>query len=415
MSTSVTAQDGLPAPRRTLAMVALMCTITMAIIDSATVNVALPTIAREFNVLPEHAIWIVSAYQTAFITSLFAFAALGEIHGYRRVFGLGLWLFILSSLICAMSRSFPALFLARTAQGFASASIFGVSTALMRFTQPRARLGRSVGDIALLVAVALAAGPIIGSAVMAVASWWCIFLVSVPIGLVAVAFLKELPETQRVIRPFDLTSARLEALVLGLFFTGLGALMDLPVWGGAAMAASAILGGILVRRESGREAPLVPVSLIRIRPFAVSISASACCFAAQTCAFVGLPLYLQYDLALGDLETGILLTTWPVAVAFTAPVAGRLADRFPASILASAGAGVMAAGLLSLAIHPAGSAMVSLFLGTIASGIGFGLFQTPNNRAMLLAAPIERSGAAGGLHGTAPQVRQDASAGLGAL
>ena len=407
--------DGLPSPRRQFAMIGIMTAIAMAVIDGAVVNVALPTIARTLGVAPDKAIWIVTAYQIALVISLFTFASLGEIYGCRRVFVAGLLLSVIASLACVSANSLPALLAARTAQGFASAAIVSVSTALMRFTRPRSVIGRTVGHVALLVAVSTAAAPPLGSAIIAATDWRWIFLPNVMLAALSLCFVRALPDLPRKQRRFNWLSAVLSALVLGLMITGLGNLAQSPVLGLSAIGIALVMGIVLMRRELREADPLVPVDLVRIRAFTVAIGASACIFAAQSCAFVGLPFFLQHDLALGEVEMGFYLTVWPIAVACTAPLAGRFADRLPASLLCTAGAVALTAGLALLAALPAGSPGPLLVAATALAGIGFGSFQTPNNRAILLSAPLHRSGAAGGMQATARQFGQAIGAALVSL
>jgi DHA2 family multidrug resistance protein-like MFS transporter len=410
-----TEEDGLPEPRRTLAMLCLLAAIAAAVIDGSIVNVALPTIARSLDVAPDQAIWIVTAYQTALVAFLLTFAALGEIFGFRRIFTAGLVLFVVASLVCATARSLTVLLVARAAIGLSGAAMFGVSTALMRLIQPRARLGRTIGTIALLVATSMAIAPTIGAAIIAVADWWWIFPVNIPFGVLALALAGSLPEPKPHSRPFDGISAALTALVFGLLISGLSVIARTPAWGLAAVAAAVVAGAILLSREFKQAVPLVPLDLFRIRPFTVAVSASTCCFAAQTCAFVGLPFFLQDTLALGEVETGLILTAWPAAVAVTAPIAGRMADHLPASVICGAGSAAMAVGLGLLGIFPPGTPSLVLAFATVLAGLGFGWFQTPNNRAMLLSAPLPRSGAAGGVQATARQFGQATGAALVAL
>jgi DHA2 family multidrug resistance protein-like MFS transporter len=405
-------EDGLPLPRRYLAMAGLLTAIAAGVIDGAIVNVALPVIARALDIPGERAIWIVAAYQTALVMALLAFASLGEIFGYRRVFKAGLLLFVVASLACLAARSFAVLFVARTVQGFACAAMFGVSTALMRLTQPRRQLGRSIAHVALLVATSMAVAPTLGAAIIATADWWWIFAPNIPLGLAALALLRALPEGSPSDRAFDWLSAALNAAFFGLLITGLGMLTRDPAWAVAALAAAAAAGVVLLRRELKQAVPLVPLDLLRIHPFRIAISSSVCCFAAQNCTFVALPFFLLETQSLGELEAGLVLTAWPLAVAGTAPLAGRVADRAPASLVCGAGAGVLALGLGWLAFSPVGTPLAVLCLATAVAGLGFGWFQTPNNRAMLLSAPLSRSGAAGGMQATARQFGQATGAAL---
>ncbi len=153
------AEDGLPLPQRYWAILTIVLGITMAVIDGAIANVALPTIAENLHASPAFSIWIVNGYQLAITISLLPLAALGEIIGYRRVYLAGLALFTVASLLCALSHTLVLLTAARIVQGFGAAGIMSVNAALVRFTYPRNRLGRGIGINALVVAVSAAVGP----------------------------------------------------------------------------------------------------------------------------------------------------------------------------------------------------------------------------------------------------------------
>jgi DHA2 family multidrug resistance protein-like MFS transporter len=399
------ALDGLPAPRRHFALAGILLSIGMAALDGTIVTIALPTIAQELGVTGAAAVWIVTAYQIAIVGSLFGFAALGEILGFRRVYLFGMVLFVAAAAICALSDELPPLLLARAAQGIGGAAIFSNTPALIRFSQPQNQLGRTYGILATTVALCSAAAPSLGAAILALGHWQWLFAIDIPIGLLALAFLRSLPEARGAARRFDWLSAALSALFFVLLILGVDRLAEAPAIAGACLAAAAIAGTLLIRRERRRVAPIVPVDLVRIPAFAFAVSGSTCLFAAQMCAFVALPFLLRRELGLGEIETGVLMTAWPATLAVFAPVAGWLADRFPASVLCAAGGMLMALCLAALGLWPSGG-IVRMGAVIALSGVGFGLFQTPNNRAMLLAAPRERSGAAGGALATARQFGQ---------
>ncbi len=410
--------DGLPQPRRLWSVVTLCLGITMAVLDGSIANLALPTLARELAVSPAASIWVVNAYQLAITVSLLPLAALGEISGYRRVYLWGLGLFTLASAACALSGSLEALVASRVVQGFGAAAILSVNSALMRFSYPRAMLGRAIGVIALVVAVSSAVGPTVAGGILAVADWPWLFAVNLPIGA-AVLLIgpSTLPETPRARRRFDVSGALLSALAFGLLISALDGVghgeNPLSVLARAAVAAAA--GYVLVRRERRAAAPLLPLDLLRIPALAFAVGTSVCSFLAQMLAYSALPFRLQGGLGFSAVETGLLMTPWPLATAVVAPIAGRLADRHAAGLLGGVGLGLFALGLLALALLPAQPAVADIAWRMALCGAGFGLFQSPNNRAMIGAAPIERAGAAGGVLSTARLLGQTTGTALVAL
>jgi DHA2 family multidrug resistance protein-like MFS transporter len=166
----------------------------------------------------------------------------------------------------------------------------------------------------------------------------------------------------------------------------------------------------LIRRENPKVAPLIPLDLLRVRQLRLAVGASVLCFTGQTAGLVALPFYLQHELGQGVLATGFYMTAWPLAVAFAAPVVGRLSSRVSANLLCAAGGMLLAIGLGTAAVWPLQHNPAPLLLFTMFCGVGFGLFNVPNNRTMFLQAPLARSGAAGGMQGTARLLGQTAGA-----
>ncbi len=391
--------DGLPPPRRYWAIAVIILAIVMSVLDSTIVNIALPSIARDYAVTAAASIWVVNAYQLAILMLLLPLASLGEIVGYRRVSQAGLALFTLASLACALAPTLLTLSIARMIQGIGAAGIMSVNPALVRFTYPQRSLGRAIGINAFAVAASAALGPTIASAVLAVAHWRWLFGINVPIGLVTLAIaLRALPESERSQRRLNYVGALLYAGSFGVALSGLQALAHhaatpLAV---AQIGLGVLLGWLLTRHERGRAAPLLPFDLLARPIFTLSIATSVCSFMAQMSAFVALPFEIQ-RLGHSVVATGLFMTPWPLALALAAPLAGRLADRHPAGILGGVGLLLLTTGLLLLALFPAGGSAAGLVWRMALCGFGFGLFQAPNNRTIMASAPRARSGAAGGM------------------
>jgi len=380
--------------------------------------VALPTIARELEVSASASIWIVNAYQLTIVVALLPMASLGEILGYRRVYCTGLAIFTLASLLCASSDSLTTLTLARILQGFGAAGVMSLSPALVRFIYPPHRLGRGIALNALVVALAAAFGPTAAAVILYIGPWPWLFAINVPLGclalLVGMRVLPSLPVSQG---RFDTVSAILHAITFGLLIYSIDELghgQDLPIVA-AGIAIALVVGVFLVRRQLTRSAPLLPVDLLRIPMISLSIATSSCSFAAQMIAMLIIPFYFHENLGFGAVETGLTLTAWPLAVAITAPLAGRLVEHYPAGLLGGMGLALLALGLSLLAMAPPGAEQIDLIWRLAICGAGFGLFQSPNNRTIMTTAPPKRSGGAGGLLGTARLFGQSLGAALSAL
>ncbi len=391
--------DGLPAARRRWVMACALGGVVLAGIDSAIANIALPTIAADLHSSDAATIWVVNSYQLAVTITLLPAATLGESLGLRRVYGFGLALFTFASLACALAPTLPVLVAARLLQGVGGACMASLGGALVRGIYPRALLGRGFAAIALCVALSAAGGPTLASLILSVARWPWLFLINIPLGLVAVPlFLAVAPRDQPRPRVFDWRGALLNAAAFGLVVTGVDGLGgDARALAAAQLAAGLVFAALLVRQQARQAAPMLPLDLLRIRLFALSMGTSMCAYAAQILAYVSLPFLFQTVMHRSVGATGLLVTPWPLLVAVAAPAAGRLAGRFPAAILGSAGMAVLAVGLLLLATMPEHPADWDIAWRMGLCGVGFGFYQTPNNLTMMTAGPPGRSGAASGM------------------
>lgn len=412
------AADGLPMPHRIWAVVTVATGIIMAVLDGAIANIALPGIATDLHATAASSIWVVNAFQLTITVSLLPLAALGDIVGYRRTYMVGLGIFTVASLLCALSGSLLALTLARVLQGFGAAGIMSVNAALVRFIYPRHMLGRGMGINAMVVAVSSTIGPSVASAILSLGPWPWLFAVNVPLGVVALAMgWRYLPFTPLSGHRFDWTSAALSAATFGLFIIGVDSFSHgvAALEGALEIALAAVTAFVLVRRQDGVPAPLLPVDLLRIPIFGLSVCTSLCSFCAQALALVSLPFYFHDTLGHSQVATGLLMTPWPVLVTITAPLAGRLADRYPAGLLGGVGMAAFAIGLAAMALLPAHPSAADIGWRMAVCGFGFGLFQSPNNRAMVSSAPRHRSGGAAGALATARLLGQTTGAALVAL
>ena len=408
--------DGLPPSQRRWAFMAQAIVITMAVLDGSIANIALPSIAGDLHIQPADSIWVINSYQLAVVVSLLPLASLGDIYGYRRVYAWGIALFTAASLACALSTSLTMLTISRVVQGFGAAGLMSVNTALVRFIFPRAELGRGMGLNGLIVAVAAAAGPSLAAGILTVAQWPWLFFVNVPIGLVAVAMTRTLPMTPLAAHRFDWRSAALNGLMFGLFIAGVDGFghgqQRLLI--GVELVGAALVGVIFVRSQMRLRAPILPVELFAIPVFALSVLTSVCSFVAASMAFVAMPFLFEAN-GLSTIDTGLLITPWPVTSAIVAPIAGRLSDRVSAGKLGGVGLLLLCVGLAAIASIPPQASWLNVAWRMMLCGAGFSLFQAPNNRLLIASTPRERSGAGSGVLSSARLLGQTLGAALVAV
>ena len=409
--------NGLPVPLRWGAIVAVAFGVSVSVVDSVIANVALPTLAAEFGISSANSVWIVNAYQLALITTLLIFSNMGDIIGYRRIYISGLVLFTAASAGCALSSTFVSLIAWRAVQGIGAAAITSVNTTLIRIIYPRHMLGRGMGINATVVAVSSVAGPSVAAAILSVTTWHWLFAVNLPIGLVAfVLSCRFLPQNPVRVegRRFDWRSGVMCALSFGLAMAcveGYSHSMAIHAW--IVMAAvTVVVAWRFVKDQLHKTMPILPFDLLKIPIFSLSIVTSICSFTAQMLAMVSLPFILQHSMGYDAVSTGLIFTAWPMVIMVVAPVAGVLAEHIHAGYLGLTGLLVMTAGLVMLGLLPAEPSDFDIIWRLVVCGMGFGLFQSPNNSIMIASAPQHRSGSASGMLATARLTGQTAGAAL---
>lgn len=412
-------QDGVPMPARIWAVVSTALAVFMSCISGSLVNIALPQLVREFGVSSSSVIWIVNGFQLTSVMFLLAVSFLADLKGFRRVYLAGIAGFVFFSLMCALSDSFTMLVICSSLQGLASAGIVGVNLGQLREIYPKRMIGRGIALNSMVVAVASVAGPSLAGAVLSVASWHWLYAVNIPFGILSLILgYRYLPFKEAKIRArFDWIGAGMNAL---MFFLLVYALMGFAHGMHFSVSAALLVSCVLVgyayfRREERADSPIFPVDLIRIPLFRKSVFTSSCSFIAQMVAMVSLPFFLQSVAGKSTAEAGFLITPWPIGVILTAPLAGSLINRIHPALLGFSGMMIFAAGVFSLTFLSPESSVTAIMLSVFLCGAGFGLFQTPNNSAILLSSPADRGGAASGMIGVARLIGQCLGAALVAM
>ena len=277
--------EGLPAPRRYLALAGVWLALIVSILDSSIANVALPTIARDLRTAPADSIAIVSAFQLGVVISLLPMSALGEIITYRRVFIGGLCIFALASLGCVTSHDLTELVVARAIQGIGGAGIMSVNGALARFMYPPRLLGAALGANALIIAAFGALGPTIASIMLALGPWQWLFAINLPVGALALALAwRTLPESPKANRQLDVLSIVLNVIAFAMLLSGVDMVTRNPsrLRGSAVLIGGVIAAAVLVNRCLSQSRPLVPIDLLRVRLVRLAALTSVSTFTAQT-------------------------------------------------------------------------------------------------------------------------------------
>jgi DHA2 family multidrug resistance protein-like MFS transporter len=393
--------DRQQAQNRGLALAVILTTVTLVVLDGAIANIALPSITTAFGVPAGDAVWVVTSYQLGVVVALLPCAALGESIGGRKVYLSGVAIFTAASAACALAPSMNALVLARFLQGLGGGAIMGLGAMMIRYTFPPEALAHALGWNAMTVALSNAAGPGVGALILSVADWPWLFAVNIPIGAFVLFASRNLPRPSGSGRRVDLVSAALNTGLFVMLVLGADVAATRGYEGAAMLAFAAVCLAALVVRERNVEAPLIPIDLFRNGSFRLSVVASVSCFSGQTLGYLAIPFLIQHELARGIFTAGAVMMVWPLFVAVMAPISARLSKRVPTALLCATGGSVLATGLAVAAFWPLHHDLTPLVVGIALCGLGFGLFQTANNQVLLLSAPKKRSGAAGGMQGTA--------------
>jgi DHA2 family multidrug resistance protein-like MFS transporter len=415
---SLPGDEGLPGPQRRGAVAVVMIGTTMGVLDATITNIGLPTIARDLHATAAEAIWVVNAYQLTTASCIVALAALGDVVGYRRVYWWGLVAFTLASLACALAPSLELLVVFRVLQGLGAAAVMSVGPALYRAIFPTRLLGAALGLSALTVAASATAGPMISGFILAVLNWPWLFAINLPIGLFAVVLgTRTLPPNAGRGGRFDVAGAIFAGSAMGAFVVGMDGLAKhaAPTVIGLLLATSVAAGAAFVVRQRVVSYPLLPLGLFSSPRFSLAAVASLCSFVSQGLVFVTVPFLFQDIYGYTPLMSGLLFMPWPMTIIVAAPVAGRLADRISPRILSTAGLIVLAGGLVTLATLGSAPGIPDLLWRASLCGLGFGFFQSPNNRELLGSVPRSLSGAASGVLASARTFGQSLGAALTAI
>ncbi|BAS28627.1 MFS transporter permease [Limnochorda pilosa] len=403
MSTA-TQPAGLPERWRILAAINLGT--LMAPLDGSVVNIALPTLTHAFGVPLVTSEWVAMIYLLLVSTLLLTYGRLGDLYGHRPVYLSGFGVFSLGSLLCAAAPTMGALIGARAVQALGAGMMMAAGPAIITAAFPSQERGRALGLNGMVVAAGLALGPVLGGYLVTRFGWRSIFLINLPIGAAGIFWagrvIPRLP-TRPGTGAFDVPGAALAGLGLGALLLALSR-GEVWGWGSGAVLLLGFVGiaslGLFVAVERRRRDPMVDVALFRNRVFASSSASALLNFMAQFSVTFLMPFFLQDVQGRTAQEAGLLMLAFPLMFLPLAPLAGWLSDRWGTRELAAAGMAVLAlAGwTLSRLVPESGAASIVWRLALV--GVGAGLFQPPNNSAIMGSVPRERLGQGSGMLAT---------------
>ena len=372
----------------------------MSALDSSIVNVVLPVIRAETGAGIAAVQWTVTTYLLAVSGALLGFGRLGDLQGHKRVYLWGFWVFVGGSLLCGVAPTVALLAAARAMQGIGAAVLFANSPAIVTTNFPAARRGQALGLIATATYLGLTVGPPLGGWLADTLTWRAVFFINVPVGALALAigvhFIPDDPPRSTGER-FDIAGAALFTAGLVALLLGLNQAHALG-WGsppilGLLGLAAALLAAFLWW-EWRDDYPMLDLRLFRDRVFSASTSGALLNYVAVYTLVFLMPFYLIQGRGLSASAAGALLMVQPAVMAVTAPLAGSLSDRVGSRLLATVGMTIMAVGLVALATLPPSVSLVAVAATLAVVGLGTGTFISPNNSALMGAAPRHRQGVA---------------------
>lgn len=394
--------------------VLLICSMSLLLVglDITAVNVALPAIAADFRADISGLQWTVDAYTVAMASLLMFAGSLADRIGRKRVFVIGLSVFVAASLMCSVAPTVGVLIVFRALQGVGASMLNPVAMSIITntFTEPRER-AQAVGVWGAIFGLSMALGPIVGGALVSTVGWRAIFLINIPLGLTGIALtLRFIPESKAAVaRRFDPVG---QALVLVLLASLTLGIIDAPALGWtspvilAALAAAAIAFVVLVLYEPRRAEPLIDLRFFRSAPFSSSIVISVAAFGTFGGFLFLNTLYLQQVRGLSPIDAGLVTVPMAVMTAVMSPVSGRLVGRAgPRIPLAVAGTGLVLACVMLSGLN-ADTPLAWLLAAYTVYGIGFGFVNAPITNAAVSGMPRAQAGVAAAIATTSRQVGQ---------
>jgi EmrB/QacA subfamily drug resistance transporter len=391
----------------------------MSALDGSVVNTILPVLRDFFKSNVASIEWAVVIYLLVVSSLLLTFGRLGDLRGHKGMYAGGFLIFVGASAVCGLASTVTVLVAARTVQAIGAAMLFANSPAILTRSFPPQQRGQALGLQAMMTYLGLTVGPSLGGWLTQSVSWRAVFYINVPVGLLAfILSLVFIPADKPALAQtehFDWPGAVLFAAGLGALLLGLN---QGDAWGWtspavlACGAAALILLGSFLRVEMRTPSPMLDLSLFKVRVFSASTASAVLNYVCLYCVIFLMPFYLLQGRGLNPAQAGLLLTAQPIIMAIVAPISGSFSDRIGSRLLATVGMVVMAGGLFLLSSLKPDSANSAILVGLAVTGLGTGIFISPNTSALMGSAPRQRQGIASGILATARNVGMVLGVGL---
>jgi len=375
--------------------------IFLTLMDTYIVNVALPTLSRVFDSDFPTVQWVVLGYMLTLTSLMLVFGRLGDMIGKKHLYLAGLLIFILGSLFCALAQGIDWLIAARIVQAIGGAVLFALGMAIITEAFPSHEKGKAMGAAGAIIALGVVAGPVIGGILLAALSWQWIFIINIPIGITGiVAGFRFIPHHKPGGRQkFDypgamMLFASLLSLLLALTRGQRNGFTDPSILG--LFTLSVFLFSAFIAWELRSTRPLVDLRMFENKLFSISLVNGFLTFACLSGTVMLLPFYLENVLHYSTLKMGLLMSIVPIGLGLVSPIAGNLSDRLGTRPLALAGLLLLMLGYFSMTRLDVSTSTIGFVLLVSLMPVGMGVFQSPNNSAIMGSVPEEHSGIASG-------------------
>lgn len=382
----------------------------MSALDGSVVNTLLPVLARELHTSVAGIEWVTTVYLLVVSALLLGVGRAGDLHGHKRLYVAGFLLFVLGSALCGLAPSVGALVALRALQAVGAAMLFANAPAILTKSFPPAMRGRVLGALGTFTYLGLTAGPSLGGWIASAFGWRWVFYINVPVGALAIGLaLRVIADDRPAARtePFDVRGAAI--FTVGLVAL-LGALNQGHAWGWSdartitLLVASVLVLVAFIAIERRQPSPMLDLALFRDRTFSAATLSALLNYVCVYAVLFVLPFLLIQARGLTAARAGIVLTAQPIVMAIVAPFSGSLSDRVGTRAPATLGMLVLAIGLALLAVVSRTGTLGAIAGALSVVGLGVGVFVSPNNSALMGAAPRHRQGIASGVLATARNV-----------